>query len=108
MGFDILEEKWTKSHDLPPKLCCTPYSAIITRNKSKAILLCNHFWRCSLLHVYGSKSVHNDQVYVNTFDEDNGFQDITLPLTVKYCCDTYKLSQYIDMKTFRHFISIEI
>ena len=106
--FDILEEKWTKSYDLPKKLCCTPYSAIITRNKSKVILLCNHFWRCSLLHVYGSKSVHRDQVYVSTFNEGNGFQDITLPFTVKYCCDTYKLSQYIDMKTFRHFISIEI
>ena len=104
--FDIFEEKWFQTYDLRAQICCIPHSAINCNDKSQAILLCNHFWRAALLHVYGTKNIHKDQVYVNTFTEDSGFQGITLPIIVKYGCDTYKLSQYIDMKTFRHFISI--
>ena len=110
--FDVIDEKWCKSHlerlhRLPFNICCIPHSAIVCKNESMAILLCNHFWKSVLLHVYSTKNIHNDRVNLNIFTEDKGFQSIKLPITVKYGCDAYKLSQYVDMKTFRHFISIQ-
>ena len=106
--FDLSVEKWSESYHLPLHLCCTPYFAIICGSKPTAVLLCNHFWRPALLHIYSTSKMYHDIAYVHTFTEENGFQDIKLPIIVKYGCDTYKLSQYIDMKTFRHFISLQL
>ena len=102
--FDLKEMRWFGSYQIPSSFCCSPYSAMVDENESIAILLCDHYFPpvTSVGNEYGQLIINSRKV--NIFDEENGFQTLTVESIAQI---NFNLSKY-KRPFFRHFATTKL